>query len=521
MHAVFKDRLAALVQHYLENGVTPRMHGNKGKLPKHALDVNDIERVVTFIHNYAEENAVLLPGRIPGYKRDDLKLLPSSVSKVAVHKLYSDSCEVSGHRAVSERTFYRLWQQYVPNVLPMKPMSDLCWTCQKNSALLVKASKKDLEEKTEALVKAEEHLWQATTERSFYNSKVQECRRVLAEKGVSKLLEPGNSVPNSSNDFEVHYSFDFAQQLHYPHNPMQPGPIFFKTPRKCAVFGVVTEGLPQMVIFLLDEASITGKGANCVISLLDYFFENYGVKETHLHLHADNCSGQNKNNSLVQYLLWCVVTGKHQRITLSFMVAGHTKFAPNSMFGLFKRKYRNSKVDCLADIVNVVRQASPSGVLIPQLCGDEMGNVIVPMYGWNSYLLQFFKKLPSIKPIHHIECRRDGSVMCKILSQSEPVTYKLLKCDPDDVPCEKPATLVPEGLSNERKMYLFNEIREFVAERCRDLVCPNPTIQNKVQSDENNNAVYAEVLTPAPPHTRGVGSPKKIPHGLVKKMKLA
>ncbi|KAG1928644.1 interferon-induced very large GTPase 1-like [Pimephales promelas] len=40
-----------------------------------------------------------------------------------------------------------------------------------------------------------------------------------------------------------------------------------------------------------------------------------------------------------------------------FMLTGHTKFAPDSMFGLFKRKYRNSKVDCLADIENVVCKA--------------------------------------------------------------------------------------------------------------------------------------------------------------------
>lgn len=33
MHAAFKDRLAALVKHYLQNGVTPRIHGNKGKQP--------------------------------------------------------------------------------------------------------------------------------------------------------------------------------------------------------------------------------------------------------------------------------------------------------------------------------------------------------------------------------------------------------------------------------------------------------------------------------------------------------
>ena len=34
------------------------------------------------------------------------------------------------------------------------------------------------------------------------------------------------------------YSFDHAQQIHYPSNPLQPGPLYFKTPRKCGVFGV-------------------------------------------------------------------------------------------------------------------------------------------------------------------------------------------------------------------------------------------------------------------------------------------
>lgn len=72
--------------------------------------------------------------------------------------------------------------------------------------------------------------------------------------------------------FQVHYSPDFAQQLHYPHNPMQQGPIFFKKPCKCSVFGIVTEGLPQMAILVLDETIVIAKGANCVINLLDYFF---------------------------------------------------------------------------------------------------------------------------------------------------------------------------------------------------------------------------------------------------------
>ena len=38
-----------------------------------------------------------------------------------------------------------------------------------------------------------------------------------------------------------------------------------------------------------------GKGGNCVISLLHHHFSHYGLGEADLVLHADNCSGQNKN----------------------------------------------------------------------------------------------------------------------------------------------------------------------------------------------------------------------------------
>lgn len=40
----------------------------------------------------------------------------------------------------------------------------------------------------------------------------------------------------------MHYSFDYAQQIHYPHYSQQVGPLFFKTPRKCQCFGVCAEG---------------------------------------------------------------------------------------------------------------------------------------------------------------------------------------------------------------------------------------------------------------------------------------
>ena len=106
------------------------------------------------------------------------------------------------------------------------------------------------------------------------------------------------------NDINVHYSFDYAQQVHFPADPLQPGPIYFLTPRKCSVFGVHCEAVPRQVNFLTDEAGECGKGANNVISRLHYFFDTHGLGEKTVFLHADKYCGQNKNNAMIHYLLW-------------------------------------------------------------------------------------------------------------------------------------------------------------------------------------------------------------------------
>lgn len=36
-------------------------------------------------------------------------------------------------------------------------------------------------------------------------------------------------------------SFDFAEQVHYPSNPQQVDPTYFKTARKCGIIGIHDE----------------------------------------------------------------------------------------------------------------------------------------------------------------------------------------------------------------------------------------------------------------------------------------
>uniref|UniRef100_A0A1X7TL06 Uncharacterized protein n=1 Tax=Amphimedon queenslandica TaxID=400682 RepID=A0A1X7TL06_AMPQE len=54
-----------LRRHFLQIGIKPRVHGNTGRISCHAVSVEGIKDVVAFLENYAEDYAILLPGRIP------------------------------------------------------------------------------------------------------------------------------------------------------------------------------------------------------------------------------------------------------------------------------------------------------------------------------------------------------------------------------------------------------------------------------------------------------------------------
>ena len=72
-----------------------------------------------------------------------------------------------------------------------------------------------------------------------------------------------------------HYSFDFAQQVHFPFDCQQSGSEYFKTAKKCGVFGVCNDCTNIQVNYLINEEESPGKGADCVISLVHHYLENY------------------------------------------------------------------------------------------------------------------------------------------------------------------------------------------------------------------------------------------------------
>ena len=104
--------------------------------------------MLTYMLYLLIQQKLILPGRVPGYKRSDIQLLPSSTTKHTVWELYQQAAEVGSIRPVCYSLFTSLWRQLLPHVVVMKPMSDLCWLCQQNSTAISRSANRPEEEKT-------------------------------------------------------------------------------------------------------------------------------------------------------------------------------------------------------------------------------------------------------------------------------------------------------------------------------------------------------------------------------------
>ena len=270
-------RLDRLKSYVTQNSITMPIHGNYGRTPTNAYRILDREQVNSFIVNYSCIHGLPDPGRDVRKGKGKLRvLLPSIMSYNSVHQQYAINCKASGSSPIAYRTFLKIWQDELPHVKFNDPKTDLCMTCEDFKKRLNQAAAaldENKEKKKEQIHKeALEHLKRTKKERLFYKANAKIANEYYRKIGLKKVHQKSNK-PNSKR-IMAHYSWDFAQQLHYPFEDQQVGPIFFKTPRRAQLFGICSEGIPRQHNYLIDEERFLGKNANTVISLLDHFFMN-------------------------------------------------------------------------------------------------------------------------------------------------------------------------------------------------------------------------------------------------------
>lgn len=234
--------------------------------------------------------------------------------------------------------------------------------------------------------------------------------------------------------------------------------------------------------YLIDEKDTVGKGPNCVASILHYHLETYYSDIATLVLFCDNCVGQNKNNTVLSYLQWRVDRGLNKTILFNFLLTGHTKFAPDRYFGIFKAKYAVSNIDTYDELLQCVVDSSPGGY------NKSVSAENVTWYEWDSFLKPFYKLLVGITQFHHFIIGTDCVKTKKFADSEDFETFRLLR---QPILGKMPPVIQPPGLSLDRQWYIYNNLRSLVSDtKNADILAPLP--QKKLPAQKQKEMVPAQ-----------------------------
>ena len=247
------------------------------------------------------------------------------------------------------------------------------------------------------------------------------------------------------------------------------------------MFGIQDEAMREQINYVLDESELLGKGPNGTLSLVFDGIKQLNKGEKHLKVTCDNAGGQNKNNATIWFYLYLVIAGYYESIELNFMVPGHTKFKCDGSFGLIKRLYRNTTVDCVDHIADVVKGSSIARLNKARRYNGRDG---FQYFDIISGLETYFKKLPGLQKFQHFlfTSANPGIVKAQGIANGPFQEFKLLKIGKSEVSTVigkikalSFPELVPPPMELKRQEYLYRNIRPFVRDEFKDTTCPRPT----------------------------------------------
>jgi len=129
-----------------------------GKSPKHALTLSDVQRIKQFMEQYSKKYGIPLPGRLPNHKDSKVNILPSDKNKADIHAEYQTAATEMHYRNISLSEFKNIGLEQCPNIVLMRPATDLCSKCQNFVYVLISDGNISDEEKSDVVSAYGAHL---------------------------------------------------------------------------------------------------------------------------------------------------------------------------------------------------------------------------------------------------------------------------------------------------------------------------------------------------------------------------
>ena len=317
-------------------------------------------------------------------------------------------------------------------------------------------------------------------------------------------------------------------------NDNQPGCTYYYSPLGVYNLGVVNHahdyGSGEIKEHMYAHVYHEGdgkKGANNVASLIMKTLLKIGILRENemggeLSIVFDNCSGQNKNNTILKMLCYLVEMGYFKQVNFIFLIVGHTKNAADRLFNILKYTYRSSDIFTMPDLCKELDK-SECVTVIPAVEGD--------FKDWDKFLNLYYSEFKKKVKHNHIfssthgECR-DGNQMMTDLRRSDlpehpvvkhksfkqgfygrsnyPANSKGLKSAIDnrvkDIKASRDEKLLPipsPGMNIFKKVELYTKYRKVIPEQHwhEDLYSkPNAKIIQAVKKERNARKVFKKEL---------------------------
>lgn len=186
----------------------------------------------------------------------------------------------------------------------------------------------------------------------------------------------------------------------------QPGDFYYISPLTQLIFGVCSPAEQKMNTFIWEEGE-ADRGADNIISCLYWDLEKRGIiaGETwaentvplapsthvpiaHLVIGADNCGGQNKNKAMIMFCMWLHEAGWVTKVTLLFLVKGHTKNDGDKYFNLLKQGTAGEDLWTAEQLDAAYTKNNANYISLYRVPGRRWR-------GWTSGLKQLYRDPPS------------------------------------------------------------------------------------------------------------------------------
>ena len=237
---------------------------------------------------------------------------------------------------------------------------------------------------------------------------------------------------------------DYGQNMELPtFSSEQPGMTYYFSPLTVNNLGIVDHAhvnedgsvVMHMHAHVYHEG-VGKKGANNVASLLTKTLkDNNIIRENEsgfkLTVVFDNCTGQNKNNTVLKLVPYYVEMGYFQEVEFLFLIVGHTKNACDRYFNQLKRLSRRENTYTMEEMYE--RLADCEDVTIYRTQASDFKDM-------SAFLNQFYNDYSGMIKQHHIfRCTihdidsEEGKVYVQfrqsLLPDDEPVRMNVKKAN--------------------------------------------------------------------------------------------